>query len=184
MHRAGALVLLGVECPAHLDPNRPERRAPADACAYRVAEIGQIEPLLAGKGITDVTKYHALQVQLLHQRKGDFVVQYQLFAPTDRTEIGLRLHACGGVWVVYQNGNRFARSQATFAKPANRVDATREVAVKQWQVVVENLSTPCPVGVGLSKVDIADPVAEKSSSHPGKCPPGRAVIDGEEEARF
>src|SRR5262245_65203635 len=74
VNRAGVFVLLRVQRMTQLDPNRPERRAPADARPYRIAQVREVEPLLVGEGVAEVGKHHALQIQLLHQREGEFVV--------------------------------------------------------------------------------------------------------------
>src|SRR5262245_6285386 len=127
-HEARLVLRLGVECLAELDPQRPDRREPADAGARREAGVVERErlPVRKAVGVAGVDEDDAFQPDALHDREDDLVVEDDLRAAA-HGRIGD--HVAEDVLAI------LARAEGPGLEAPDAVDAAGEVALEQRELV-------------------------------------------------
>src|SRR5262245_8069257 len=116
----------GVERKAELDAQRPEGRQPAHPATGGVACIVDDVVLIATIRVAGVEEDDALQPDRLHEREDDLVIQDELRAAADRRA---RVRSPASVLA------ELARAERARLEAADRVDAAREVALEERELV-------------------------------------------------
>src|SRR5262252_3277036 len=140
------IVRLGIERLPQLDAQRPHGREPAHAGPRREAGVVERDRLVGPVGVARVGEDDPLEADRLHEGEDDLVVENDLLAAPDRR---VRDHPSQGILAV------LAGPQRPCLEPADGVDATREVALEEWQVVPPEAAVP-------------DPVAERAAERVGE----------------
>ena len=120
----GFLASSGMPSSIRSGPSGDSQRTPAPA-ATRVSSMR--DALVGAVGVAGVDEDHALQADALHDREDDLVVEDDLLAAADRRRVD---DAGRSVFLRSSRGPSVRRLEA-----ADRVDAAREVALEERQLV-------------------------------------------------
>jgi len=76
MKHSRALVRFGVEGATYFNTNWTKRRSPPDPSADGIAKVRRVYSLFSRKGVSEIVKDNAFEVQLLHEWKDNFIVEH------------------------------------------------------------------------------------------------------------